>query len=89
MTQTYMNDHHYVAFMHTSTCITLRPDLVHMIKVLKITYGRSWKMWGMNWIGPGEAVGLRISKTSELIYVRLIAGRYRWNVIGQLHSSLS
>jgi len=38
-----MNDHHHVAFIHTSNYITLHSDLVQKVNILKIAYGRSLK----------------------------------------------
>jgi len=32
---TCMYDHHHVTFIHTSNCITLRSDLLHMVNILK------------------------------------------------------
>jgi len=36
----------------------------------------------------GKEVGLKISITSVQIYIQVIAGRKRWNVIGKCHLSL-
>ena len=86
--QSGMNDDRHAAYDHASNCITLCTDLVHMVEMLKIAYGRSCKSWRMSWMKKGEGVGLNILKTSVWIHTRLIASRKRWNVIGQRHSSL-
>ena len=43
----------------------------------------------MSCMTKGEEVGLNISKTSVLMYMRLIASRKRLNVMGQRHLSLT
>jgi len=65
-----MNDDHHAAFDHASLCITLCTDLVHMVEILKIAYGWSWKSLRMSWMRKGEEVGLKISTTVEPIYMR-------------------
>jgi len=85
---TGMNDDRHAAFVHASNCITLCPDLVHMVEISKIAYGRPWKSQRMSWMMKGEEVGLNISKSSIQIYTRIISGRKRCNVIGQHCSSL-
>jgi hypothetical protein len=57
ITRICINDHHHVAFIHTSTCISLRSDLVHMVKNMKIAYGRSWKLRRRNWTGKVRKLG--------------------------------
>ena len=37
------NHNRDAAFIHAPNCIPLRSDLVHMVEILKIDYGRSWK----------------------------------------------
>ena len=83
-----MNDNRHTAYDHLSNCITLCTDLVHMVKMMKIAYGRSRKSRRMSWMRKGEDVGLNISKTSVQIYMQLIAGQKRWKMIGQRHSLL-
>jgi len=83
-----MNDDRHAAYDHGSNFITRCTDLVHIVKMLKIAYGRSLKLWRMSWMRKDEEVGLNISKTSVRIDMRLIAGRKRWNVMGQCHLSL-
>ena len=58
VTRTCMNDHHHVAFVHTSTGISLHSDLIHMVKNMKIAYGRSWKSRRRNWIRDSAEVEL-------------------------------
>jgi len=61
-TRTRMNDDRHAAYDHTANCITLCPDLEHMVDILKIAYGRSWKSRRMSSMRTGEEVGLNISK---------------------------
>jgi len=77
-----MNDDYDAAYNHAANYITLCTYLLHMVEILKIAYGRSWKSPRMSWMRKGEAVGVNISKTSIRIYMRFIAGRMRWNVTG-------
>jgi len=60
-------DHCHAAFIHTFNSITLRSDLVHMVKNLKIAYGRSWKWRRRCWIRNGEEVGVYWSTSSGWI----------------------
>ena len=83
-----MNDDRDAAYDDGFNCITRCIDLLHIVEMLKISYGRSWKSRRMSWMRKGEKVGLNISKTSVKIYMRLIASRKRWNVKGQPHLSL-
>ena len=83
-----MNDDCHTAYDHASNCITLCTDLVHMVKMFKIAYARSWESQRMSWMRHGEEAGLNISITGVQIYMWLIAGQKRWNVIGQCHLSL-
>ena len=55
---TSMNDNHHAAFIHSSNCTTLCTDLVHMIEILKIAYGRSGKLSWRSSMRNGEEVGL-------------------------------
>ena len=83
-----MNDDHHAAYDHAANGITLCADLVHMVEMLKIAYGRSCKSRRMKWMRMGEEVGRHISKTSVQSYMRSIVGRKCWNVIGHSHLSL-
>jgi len=83
-----INDNCHAAYDRAFNCITHCTDQVHMVEMLKIPYGRWWKSRRMSWMGKGEEFGLKISKTSVQHYMRLIAGRKRWNVIRQRHLSL-
>jgi len=65
-----MNDDSHAAYDHGSNCITCCPDLVHIVEMLNIAYGRSWKSRTMSWKGKGEEVGLSISKTTVQIDMR-------------------
>jgi len=53
--------------MYASNCRTLPLDLLHMVEMLNIAYGISWKLRGMSWIRNGEEVGLYICETSRWI----------------------
>jgi len=59
-TQIRINDDRHAAFIHASTCITLCTDLVHMVEILKIAYGRSWKLRRKSWMNNGQEIGLKI-----------------------------
>jgi len=72
-----MNDDCHAAFVHAFNCITLYPDLVHMVEILRIADDRSGKLGEMSWITKGEELVLYISKTCVRVYVQLIAGRER------------
>ena len=82
-----MNDNLYSAYNHACNCIPRCTDLVHMVEMLKIAYGRSWKSQRLSWMRIGEEVGINISKNSVGMYMGLNAGRNRWNVIGHCHLS--
>jgi len=41
------------AFLHAFTDIALRLALVHMVEILKIAYGMSWKSRRRSWIRNG------------------------------------
>ena len=62
-----MNDGHHAAFVNATNCITLCTDLVHMVAISKIAYGRSCKSRRLSWMSKGEKVELNLSKTSVLI----------------------
>jgi len=64
-----MNDDHHGAYYDASHCITLCTDLVHMVKILKIAYGKSWESLRMSRMRNGEELGLTMSKTSVPIYM--------------------
>ena len=83
-----MNDIRDAAYNHGSNGITCGTDLAHIVEMLTIAYGRSWISWRMSWMRKCEEVGLNISKTSVRIYMQLIAGRQRWNMMGQCHLSV-
>jgi len=62
-----MNDDRDATYDHAANCITLCTDLVQLVEILKIAYGRSWKARGMSGIRKGEKAGLNLSKTSVWI----------------------
>jgi len=77
-----LNDNRHAAFLHESNCIILHTDLVHMVQILEVAYGRSWTSRRRSWIRNGEEVKLYLPKTSEIIYMRSIAGQKCGNLIG-------
>ena len=83
-----MNDSHHAAAIRASNIITLCSDLVHMVEMLIIAYGTSWKSKKRNCIRSGEEVRLHKSKTSGWIYMPLIAGRKDCNMMTLRNSLL-
>jgi len=83
-----MNDDRHAAYDHVSNCIARCKDLVHIVGMLKIAYGKSWKSRRMSWMRNSEEVRLNISKPRVQIYMRLIAGRKRSNMMSKHHLSL-
>jgi len=81
------DDHRHALFVHASNCITHCTDLVHMVEILKIVYGRSWKSREMSLMRKAEEVGKYILITSVRIYMRFIAGRKCCNLIASCHLS--
>jgi len=53
-----MNDHLHAAFIQKYNCITLHSALVDTVIILKIAYGRSWKLRRRCWIRKREEVGV-------------------------------
>jgi len=83
-----INDDRHAASDHATNSITLSTDLVHIVEMLKIAYGRLWKLRTMCWIRKCEELTLHMSITYVQIHMQLIASRKHWNVIGQRHLSL-
>ena len=81
------NDDRYAAFIYASTCITHHSDLAHMVEIIEIGYGTSWKSRRRCWMRRGEEVELYLLETGEMIYMPYIAGRKHRNVIGPYHFS--
>jgi len=52
-TQTRMNDDRHAEYYQAANCITLCTDLVHMVEILKIAYGRSCKSWILSLMRQG------------------------------------
>jgi hypothetical protein len=77
-----LNDNRHAVFIHVFTCVSLRTELVHMVKIFVIVCGKSWKSRRRSWIRNGEEVKLYMTKTSEMIDMPSIAGRKRRNVKG-------
>jgi len=69
-----MNGSHHAASVHAANCITLRFDMLHMVKNLKIAYGMSWKSKKTSWKKKGQKVGLCMSNTSRWICVTEYTG---------------
>jgi hypothetical protein len=59
-----VNDSCHTVFLHTSNCITLRSDQLHMVEILKIAYGTPWKLRRMSWIWNRKGIGLQLLETS-------------------------
>jgi hypothetical protein len=57
-TRTCMDDHHPVAFILTSNCITQCSDPVYIFKISIIAYGRLWILRRRNWTRKCKDVGL-------------------------------
>jgi len=55
-----MNDDSHAAYDPAANCIMLCTDPVHMVEILKIAYGSSWKSWRMSWMRKAAEVGLNI-----------------------------
>jgi len=51
--QIELNDNCQAKFIHVSNCITLRTDLVHIVEILEIACGTSWKSRRRSWIRNG------------------------------------
>jgi len=83
-----MSDDCHAAYEHASNCITPCTNMVHMVEMLKIAYGRSRKVWRVSWIRKDEEAGPNIIKISVRIDMRFVAGSKCWKVIGQHHLSL-
>jgi len=45
-----------------------------MVEILKITYGRSWKLRRRCWMREAAEVGVYLLKTSGTIYMPYVAG---------------
>jgi len=67
--RTSLNDDHYAAFILALNCITLCSEQVHMVGIVKITYGRSWILRRMSWMRNGAEVGIYSFETSGRIYM--------------------
>jgi len=63
------NDDRHAAFVHASSWITLRTDLVHMVEMFEIGYGPSWKSRRRSCIRKGDEVELDLPNISEMIYM--------------------
>jgi len=87
-TRSGMNDDRHAANDYAYNSITLFTDLVHMFEILNFAYIRLRTSRRMSGMRKSEEVGLNTLKTSVQIYMRSVAGRKHWNVIGQRDSSL-
>jgi len=52
-----MNDHHHVAFIHTSNYITPPSDRVHIVSILKIAYGSNGNQGDRTGYGKASKLG--------------------------------
>jgi len=59
-----MNGSRHAALVHAANCITLCSDLLHMVEILKISYGTSWELRKTSWKKKDLEVGLYMSKIS-------------------------
>ena len=75
----------YSSLYHVSKIF--RTDLEHMVEIVEIACGTSWKSRSRSCIRNGEEVELFLPNTSEMIHMPSIAGRKRRNVIGPRHFS--
>jgi hypothetical protein len=57
-----INDSRNAALVHAANCITVRSDLLHMVEILKIAYGTSWKSRKTSWKKKGQEVQLYMFK---------------------------
>jgi len=57
-----MNGSRHAASMYAAHCITLPSELLHMVEILKIPFGMSWKSRKTSWKKKGQEVGLYMSK---------------------------
>jgi len=68
-----MIDSPHDASIHAFNCITLHPDLAHLVEILIIADGMSWILRRRSWRRKREEVRLHKSKTSGWIYMLVIA----------------
>jgi len=52
------NDHHHIPLILRSNYITLLSDPAHILNILEIAYGRSWKLGWCNWIRQNTQIDL-------------------------------
>jgi hypothetical protein len=83
--QRCMNDDCHAAFVHTSNCIILCLDMVHVGDSWKFGNGRLWTLRDRSWMRESEEVGLHLSITSGWIYMMENAGGMCWNVVCLCH----
>jgi len=62
-----MNGGCHAAFIYAANCINLGSDLRHMVEVLKIAYGTSWKSMTTSCKKNGQEVGPNKFKISGWI----------------------
>jgi len=82
-----IGDHH-AALIDAFNSITLHSDLVLIVEMLEIAYGRSSNSGRRSWMRKGGEVGEYLSKTRELIYMPYSASQRWWNEVGLHHPSL-
>jgi len=61
-TWTLMNNNCHTTLIHATNSIALHSDWLHMVEIMEIFYGKSWKLRRRSWIWKGKAVRLYISK---------------------------
>jgi len=58
-----MYDDCHAAYDYDANCITFSTDPEHMVEILKMAYGMSWKSQRISWMRKGEELKLNISRT--------------------------
>jgi len=69
-----MHDNCHAAFIKAVKSTTLHLALVHMVDILKIAYGRSWKLRKISLIRNGGTVRQYYSRIRGWVWMPLIAG---------------
>jgi hypothetical protein len=57
-----MNGSHHAALVNAAHCVTLRTNLLHMVKIVKIAYDPSWKSSKLSRKKNGQEFRLSMSK---------------------------
>jgi hypothetical protein len=73
--RTQINGSRHAALVNTAHFITVCSDGLHIVKILKIVYGTSWKSRKMSWKKKGQEVGLYMSKINDGSIYRTIPAK--------------